>query len=499
MRHIHIQVICFLWISFSCLVSNSQNASGPVASYSFNDGTPKDNVGSNNAKAVGLSLTEDRFGNANSAYYFHGSHGSYMNLGTSNVLKPVMGSICLWFKMDAVIYSGRGIESNPIIITKCQPGNDFYEAYYIDYYFTAKKLGVSTTFSERNQVSLSSMKPIRLTEWYHVVMTYDNDFLCLYVNGVLENKTAKNFETHFLQGDSVVLGNTANVKNQRFFKGSIDDIKIYNRVITPQEVSDIYHEKDPHQTNPYVKWAIVCFSVFALMLLVARAVYIVYKRRLHKQHQLQVRLNELETKAIRIQMNPHFMFNALNTLQRFILEEDTGAAHLYLSRFSSLLRKLLESSTSDKITIEEELDILTTYIEIEKLRFNNSFEYKIVSDPSLDHVHIPVMIIQPFVENAIWHGLIPKKGLRRLEITVSVHSKNTILCVVDDDGVGRHTKSLHQDPFKKKSLATGFVIQRLELISKSTGAEGSVHIIDKLDPGMNSLGTRVEIIIPILK
>jgi LytS/YehU family sensor histidine kinase len=211
-------------------------------------------------------------------------------------------------------------------------------------------------------------------------------------------------------------------------------------------------------------------------------------------------MNDLETKAIRTQMNPHFIFNALNTLQRFILEEDIANANSYLTKFSKLLRKVLESGNSESISLKEELEILKSYVEIEQLRFDKSFEFSLVSEINFpEQIQIPFMLIQPFVENAIWHGLLPKKDQRTLNIHFSDADENRIRCCIEDNGVGRKFSFSHRDPFKKKSMAIDFIQQRLDILQKATGINCFFTITDKENAQGQSEGTFVEILIPKMK
>src|SRR6218665_3795176 len=210
-----------------------------------------------------------------------------------------------------------------------------------------------------------------------------------------------------------------------------------------------------------------------------------------------MRMIELETKAIRTQMNTPFMFNSLNKLPSFILDGNVKGAHIYLAKFSKLLRQILESSTSDAIQLSEEIDILRSYIEIERLRFNESFNYSLTSsirDP--EKCYIPFLLIQPFVENAIWHGLLPMSGERFLRIDFSSPNGQVIFCSIEDNGVGREHSFRHKDPSKKKSLALEFIGQRLQLLEKSTGIKCAFEIFDKKNDQGESTGTRVEISIP---
>lgn len=489
--------------------SFAQEDSGIAARINFNDGVGINEISGKRVKLVNALFVTDRFGNRRSAAYMHGSPGSYLNLGTDKELKPETGSISLWFKIEVVILSGKGYPFNPIILTKNGVldtngrNDDFFEAYAMAYDLNVHRLTVASTQSEQLQVNVHSIDTVILYKWHHVVMTYDFNYLSLYVDGVLNARLPKKFKTVFSPTDSVMVGNTGNRKNDRYFCGAVDDITIYNRVISPDEVRELYNAPNPNSLGIYLKW-LQWAVVFVLT--VALVVWFI-SLRLRKNAELQkeknkvnARMNELETRAIRTQMNPHFMFNALNTLQRFILEEDIENANSYLVRFSGLLRKLLESSAAESISLKEEMEILNDYVEIEKLRFDKSFEFRMetnLSEPN--KVYIPFMLIQPFVENAIWHGLLPKEGKRTLMVTFSEMDETKLICRIEDNGVGRKNSLNQKDPFRKKSMAIEFVKQRLEILEKATGIACRVNIIDKEDEAKSSLGTVIEIIIPKIK
>jgi hypothetical protein len=498
------RVFFFLLPLFSISV-NAQTEKGLVAKYTFNNGTPHDEVGNNDAKIIGASLTKDRFGNRRSAYFFQGNYNSYMNLGTNAILKPTAGTISLWFEVIREQYNGGGMEVNPIIITKSHNGDDFFEGYSLMIDLKNSRLVITTSIDQQHQIGLRSAEAISMNEWYHVAFAYNDKYLWLYLNGVLQNDgkpILKNFRSQFLPSDSVMIAHTANCKNERFLCGSADDIFIYDRVLSPLEVAELYHAPDPNLNHLYLKWF---YAISTFILLVAGITWFMawrFKKKLQKQREkdeLDMRLSQLETRAIRSQMNPHFVFNALNTLQRFILEDNKQKAQIYLADFSALLRKLLESSEQDMISLKEEIDILKTYINIEKLRFDDSFEYEVKTTVAeINSVHIPFMLLQPFVENAIWHGLLPKKTNRLLNISFSDVDEKRICCVIQDNGVGRNYKVKETNTVKKKSLAIDYIRQRLNLLQISTGIECSLEINDLKNEDHICIGTQVKIIIPKL-
>jgi tetratricopeptide (TPR) repeat protein len=235
----------------------------------------------------------------------------------------------------------------------------------------------------------------------------------------------------------------------------------------------------------------------AVLLILSLIIFLfIRQKKFRTEHQRIL----LEQKLLRTQMNPHFVFNSLNSIQGFVMENDNAHAELYLSRFATLLRDLLESNTKDNLSVAEEVSMLNAYLEMEALRFGGTFKYSVYVDPRIDQyqVQIPHLMIQPFVENAIWHGLLPKAGEQLLTVRFEYHSETTLKCIVEDNGVGREASSGTTNINRKKSLALSFVTQRIELIRKTYKIDGSTTIIDKKDSHNNSLGTTVIVVLPIL-
>ncbi|WP_052958680.1 sensor histidine kinase [Maribacter thermophilus] len=211
----------------------------------------------------------------------------------------------------------------------------------------------------------------------------------------------------------------------------------------------------------------------------------------------QLRLN-----ALRSQMSPHFIFNALNSIKSYFIDNDQEKAIFYLSKFSKLIRCILESSRAEEISLKEELDILEMYIAIENDRFKNDIQFKIASDEGieLENIMIPALILQPFIENAIWHGLSTKKGEKLLNLSVG-YSKlpNTIEISIADNGVGRRVSEDRNltNPLKKESLGLTLTRDRLDLFSKKFQKHYSYRIEDIIDETIgDALGTRVVVQIP---
>ncbi len=488
--------ICLFFVFFLQVTAQSQSQA--LVNFSFNNKTTKDKTSNIEPKLVNATFSEDRFGNKDNAIRLLGNANSYINLGTSQNLKQKTASISLWVNIENALWYGTGYKANPFILTKRSNEDDFFEAYAMYYMFETKKVAALCTKDSTNQVFFSSKNNFELQKWNHLVFAYDKDTAYFYINGELENRFKTGFELEFLEDDSVLVGITANEKNKRFFSGSVDDIKFFNKILSPSEVKTLYFAPDPNRLNRLYYWIKMAGLALGVVLILYALIRVQLNRKLKRYREtlkLQTRLLETELRVNRALMNPHFIFNSLNSIQNLILNNHNDEANVYLLKFSKLMRKILESNTSENISLEDEIDILKRYLELEQLRFQENFTYTISTDDSIvsARIRLPIMMIQPFVENAIWHGLMNKKGERVLEIRFSVPDEKYLLCVVEDNGLGRVERGNVLK--EKKSLATIFVRSRLDLINKIHNLECDLKIIDK----PNSGGTRVELTLPILK
>lgn len=204
----------------------------------------------------------------------------------------------------------------------------------------------------------------------------------------------------------------------------------------------------------------------------------------------------LEQKLLRSQMNPHFIFNALSNISNLIDKNDNATASRYLTKFSRLVRHILESTSSDYIELDQEISNLENYLALQKLRFIEKFDYKIHVDDEIDAeaIEIPPMMIQPFVENAIEHGIKPKETKGHVDISIKM-TENQLVCVVDDDGIGRREASKMQSK-THRSMATSITLERLKNLNRKLRQKISLEIIDLKTETNASLGTRVVIGLP---
>lgn len=205
-----------------------------------------------------------------------------------------------------------------------------------------------------------------------------------------------------------------------------------------------------------------------------------------------------ENKALRAQINPHFIFNALGSIQHLILKKKNDSALSYLTKFSRMARNALEASVEGTGTLDEEIAMLKDYLELESLRFDNAFSYSLEIDGQLDtsEIEIPFMISQPFVENAIIHGLLPKtSGQKELTITMK-EEEGSLKIIIDDTGVGRHRDTETQITYPNQRKSRGLDVTGKRLESWHFGS-GKVEIVDKVDNQSASMGTKVIISIPL--
>lgn len=217
------------------------------------------------------------------------------------------------------------------------------------------------------------------------------------------------------------------------------------------------------------------------------------KDRLEKQ-KIQTEMLESELKALRSQMNPHFIFNSLNSIQDLILKEETDASYDYIVLFADLVRSTLSHSNKDFIEIDKELDFIQVYLSLEKLRFKEEFEYRIGSN-GISDIKVPTLLVQPFIENALIHGLMHKEGLKTLDIEFKMEA-NVLTCSIRDNGVGRaRSKEIQQRQGNHESFALGAIEKRLSILNRQTEYACGFVINDLMEDG-RACGTEVIVSLP---
>jgi ligand-binding sensor domain-containing protein len=249
-------------------------------------------------------------------------------------------------------------------------------------------------------------------------------------------------------------------------------------------------------------WWFLLATLFFVLLLISGIIK--YRlMRIQKKEQEKTAFNkkiaEMEMKALRSQMNPHFIFNSMNAIQHYMIRYDAFTAQRYLAKFAKLIRNILDHSKSTYITVEEEVESISLYLELEKMRFDDKFEYEVFVDPVLtsEDITIPSMLIQPFVENAIWHGLVHKADKGKLIVKLE-QKQSLIVCTIEDNGIGRKKAEEYKkhEPRQHKSYGMQITKERLELLNEQRHNDDLSFIVtDMVDDQQNALGTKVEIFI----
>lgn len=244
---------------------------------------------------------------------------------------------------------------------------------------------------------------------------------------------------------------------------------------------------------------VILFIILGLVviLLFIRFRFVSYKKQqIINRQKLEFQKIVTEQQLLRTQMNPHFIFNSLISIQSFIISEKSHEAEKFLARFAKLMRGILENSREEFVPLDKEIEILQLYLELEKLRFENKFDFdiRIGQEVEPEFIHIPPMLIQPFVENAILHGV---QGVDNGQIVVSVKEEdNCIICSIDDNGIGRKKSKEHPVSKKHTSLATKIVQERLKTLSVQLNKAAFYTFEDKYSKDNCPLGTTVTLQIP---
>lgn len=243
----------------------------------------------------------------------------------------------------------------------------------------------------------------------------------------------------------------------------------------------------------------VLITALVLIALLGVLLYSMYGQRLLKNDK-QILL--LEQEALRIQMNPHFVFNALNSIKLYVINNEQKNAVHYLNKFSKLIRNILESTRVKEVTLGEELKTMNLYMSIENIRFSNEIIYKEDLNPNinLETIKVPPLILQPFLENSIWHGLSSKKGIKKVLLSVNKFSDEFIQIDIEDNGIGRKEALIIKSnkTLNRKSIGIDLTRERMKNFSTQFQSDYSLNYIDLIGEDGNVKGTKVSLKLPII-
>jgi ligand-binding sensor domain-containing protein len=254
----------------------------------------------------------------------------------------------------------------------------------------------------------------------------------------------------------------------------------------------------------YLRWWFVLLSLAAIASIIALFYHNKIKS-IKMQEKLKVEYNKqianIEMRALRAQMNPHFIFNSLNSIQKYILKNQHFEASQYLTKFSKLIRLILDHSNENYVLLYNELELLSLYINMEQMRFDNKFTYNINTDEALNNaeIFIPSMLIQPYLENAIWHGLMHKDGTGHLELSIIKADNESIAITITDNGIGRAKAAELKSKrvLKNKSFGMQITEDRIKILNNANNINATATITDLYNNNGQAIGTKVQIILPI--
>lgn len=333
---------------------------------------------------------------------------------------------------------------------------------------------------------------------------YDDNSITFSFSGICLTNPAKVKYSHILEGFET---NWSPASKERFTTYSNLPPGTYTFKVISSNNEGVWNKIPASFTftidRPFWKtWAFIVFTTTFFILALILSIRFRIRRikvREKRKTELNKKIANIESQALRAQMNPHFIFNTLSSIQHYISNNDTDAALKYLSKFAKLMRKIMDNSKQQMISVAEEINALELYLELETMRFDKKFIHTITVDKEIDQTYdrIPSMLIQPYVENAIIHGLLPMQGNGKITITLEKQN-DTILCTIEDNGIGRE-KSME---FKKnrvqqhKSMGMSITKERLDILNSSLNSNINAEIIDIFENGKAS-GTKVRLIIPL--
>jgi tetratricopeptide (TPR) repeat protein len=296
-----------------------------------------------------------------------------------------------------------------------------------------------------------------------------------------------NYKKAYLYKDSSVIISDSLFTEQKRLENQnrIYDFEFENQKLT----NELKLSKEVQKRN-------LVYIGFVLFFILVFLFFLIYKRRrdfIEIQNELlnKAKITETELRILRLQLNPHFLFNSLNSIADYVRKNNIEKADYYLVKFAKLMRNTLESSESKEIPLGDEIKMIELYIQLESLRFSQklTFNIHVSNDINLEEVMVPPLILQPFVENSIWHGLSKKNEPGNISISINTDN-NMLVILIDDNGVGR--QRVEKTNTERKSFGLGLTQDRIDLLNKTKNSNATVNLYD-LSPG-----TRVELKLPIL-
>lgn len=264
--------------------------------------------------------------------------------------------------------------------------------------------------------------------------------------------------------------------------------------LSAQSAQDAFERQDQQIRST------ILFALIPVVVAFSFIIFVFYRSKREsffkqKEAEFKLSISELELRALRAQINPHFIFNCLNSIHHYIHQQDAAQAGEYLVKFSQLIRYVLETSSSRMVPIADDVEALKIYMELERLRMHQTFDFEIITEsiPDPMAIYIPPMMIQPFVENSIWHGLAGKGAGGQIRIVITRH-EDTVKCIIEDNGEKKE-KAVSLSPIKKTSMGMSLIKERLVVVSHLHRVKAD-FIMENRSQDPDQGGTRIILTIP---
>ena len=343
-------------------------------------------------------------------------------------------------------------------------------------------------------------KPIQYTK--RIDLNYNENFIEFQFAALHFAAPQKNEYAYKMEG---LRDEWINIKNQRTLSFTALDPGKYTLHLKASNSDKIWME-DPISIDIHIHpawWQTIWFKIL-VGVMIATASFLIYSTRLRsiqKEAEFKQRIQKLKMEALRAQMNPHFLFNSLNSIKSYIGQHDPKTATKYLTEFSQLIRQVLQNGQHEMIRLNDELEAVKHYLNLEQFRFKDAFSYEINIGEGVneDFIEIPPLIFQPYIENAIWHGLMHKESPDRyLKININ-REEDLIIIEIEDNGIGRELSQQlkTRSASKHQSLGMKITKDRVSNLQETYGKAANVAIIDLYNDEGKALGTRVVIKLPI--
>lgn len=285
--------------------------------------------------------------------------------------------------------------------------------------------------------------------------------------------------------------------NERNMQYVSDIIVQYENEARNNEIKELASENELVKSKLERNQKIFWFTLLGLLVIAGLVIAFNRNQQLKQEKQILT----LEQDMLRNQMNPHFIFNSLNSIKLYIINNEKENAVYYLNKFSKLIRKILIASTEKEMTLEDELDTMKLYMNIENIRFSNEIDFQIEVQKSINtsNIRVPSLILQPFLENALWHGLSSKENNKQILMNVTKPDDDYISIIITDNGIGRkESERINSNKLlKRKSVGISITKARLANFSKGFTSDYKIYIEDLYDKNGNAEGTKVIVNIPI--